>query len=329
MTQPRRGKPRRFFLDSKERARRLEALWDLTSPCRLCGRSCGARRREGQVGLCGLADQVAISWAGPHHGEEPPISGTQGSGTVFFFGCGLGCPYCQNYQISDPFVARAAATLSAEDLAEGYLSLQEQGCHNLNWVTPSHVVPMALEALFLADEQGFSLPLVYNSSAYDGLETLRLLDGIVDLYLPDFKYGPRARLDEIGAPRNVVEVSRAALSEMYRQVGGLVLDDEGLALGGILVRHLVLPGDLADSLGVLALLDEILGEDLSLSLMSQYRPPRPGLKSPLDRGLRPDEYEVVLEAAQELSLRHGWMQDLDASETYVPDFSLPRPFDGP
>ena len=188
---------------------------------------------------------------------------------------------------------------------------------------------MALEALFLADERGFSLPLVYNSSAYDGLETLRLLDGIVDLYLPDFKYGPRARLKEIGAPGNVVEVSRAALVEMHRQTGGLVLDDQGLAVGGVLVRHLVLPDDLADSLGVLALLVDIMGDDLSLSLMSQYHPPRVGLRPPLHRGLSPEEYGVVLDVAKELSLRHGWMQALDASETYLPDFSRSSPFEGP
>ncbi len=320
-------RPVRRALGRDARRDRLDALWALMSSCRLCGRVCGARRLKGRVGVCGLADRVAISWSGPHHGEEPPVSGTRGSGTVFFMGCGLGCPYCQNHQISSPEAAKAAPAISVRELADRYLELERRGCHNLNWVTPSHVVPMAVEALFLADEEGFSLPVVYNSSAYDGLETLRLLDGIVDLYLPDFKYGPRAPLEWLGAPRNVVEVSRAALAEMYRQVGGLVLDDQGLASSGILVRHLVLPGDLSDSLGVLADLRGIMGADLSLSLMSQYRPPRAGLPKPLDRGLTEAEYREVMWMAQSLELRYGWIQDLDAASVYVPDFSSSQPFE--
>ncbi len=322
-------RPRRFVLDAEQRRQRLEALWDLAQPCRICGRACMARRLDGQVGVCGVAHQVAVSWVGPHHGEEPPISGRRGSGTVFFLGCGLGCPYCQNYQISDSTAAEASAHESVEELAEQYLSLQERGCHNLNWVTPSHVVPMAVEALFLADERGFRLPVVYNSSAYDGLETLRLLDGIVDIYLPDFKYGPKARLAELRAPSNLVDVSRAALAEMYRQVGGLVLDESGVAVSGVLVRHLVLPGDMADSRGVLELLAGVMDEDLSLSLMSQYRPPRPGLRPPLDRGLAREEYESVLEAVEDISLRYGWMQELEAASIYFPDFSQANPFQSP
>ncbi len=221
------------------RARELEAR---LAACTLCPRRCGSDRRSGADGVCGIGDRAVVASAGPHFGEEAPISGRRGSGTIFFSGCNLLCSFCQNSDISH---GRAGRTVTARELAGIMLQLQDTGCHNINLVTPSHIVPQVLAALDIAAGEGLTLPLVYNTGGYDSLDTLRRLEGIVDIYMPDFKYASGEVADRLSGAPDYPEVARAALTEMHRQTGDLVLDAAGVARRGLLVRHLVLPGDQA------------------------------------------------------------------------------------
>jgi len=243
----------------------LEAL----APCRVCPRQCGVNRAEDKTGVCGIGRFAVVASAFPHFGEEDCLRGWNGSGTVFLSGCNLRCVFCQNFDISHAPTGRRCR---AEELAELMLALQEAGCHNINWVTPSHVVPQLLEGLALAAEAGLRLPIVYNSSGYDSLETLRWLNGVVDIYMPDFKFWSPAVARRLAHAEDYPEVARAALREMHRQVGDLVLDENGLARRGLLVRHLVMPENLAGTAEVAAWLARELSPHTYLNLMDQYRP---------------------------------------------------------
>jgi putative pyruvate formate lyase activating enzyme len=319
--------------DSGELAQRAARMRELLDPCTLCPRRCGVHRLAGEVGICGAGAQAAVAQACHHRGEEPSISGSRGSGTIFFAGCNLHCVYCQNHQISlciDPSTAQGARSL-----ADTMLSLQDRGVHNINLVTPSHVVPQILAALDLAAGRGLHLPLVYNTAAYERLAVIRELRGVVDVYLPDLKYGddrPAVRLSmplALPLATDYVAYSQRAVREMARQVGRLRVDDEGVAWRGLIVRHLVLPDDLAATGSVLRFIAEELGPDTAISLMAQYRPP-PELALPpsLARPLRPAEYERATALLEELGLQEGWVQALVATETYVPDFHAPaHPFE--
>lgn len=322
--------PRPAYLalhESGELAQRAARMAELLDPCSLCPRRCGARRMAGELGVCGVGSQVAVARACHHRGEEPPISGSRGAGTIFFAGCNLVCTYCQNHQISRR--VDRSTVLHARSLADKMLGLQEQGVHNLSLVTPSHVVPQILEALDLAAERGLRLPLVYNTSAYERLEVLRELDGVVDVYLPDLRYGDDAMAMSLSTVADYVAHSQRAVREMQRQVGRLQLDDHGAAWRGLILRHLVLPDDLAATGSVLRFIAEELGTDTTISLMAQYRPPPElSLPSALSRPLRPSEYDRARVLAQELGLHQGWIQDLEATDTYVPDFdAAAHPFE--
>jgi putative pyruvate formate lyase activating enzyme len=241
-----------------------------------------------------------VSSAGPHHGEEPPISGRRGSGTIFFAGCNLRCWFCQNASISH---GRAGREAGAETVAGMMLGLQEAGCHNINLVTPSHVVPQILEALALAAGGGLRLPLVYNSSGYDEVETLRALDGVVDIYMPDLKYadGPTAR--RLSGAADYPQVARAALREMHRQVGDLTTTADGVARRGLLVRHLVLPGGAAGTADCMKFLAEEISPDTAVNVMDQYRPHFRAYRRPeVARPLRRHEHEQALAAARAAGL---------------------------
>lgn len=324
---------------SGELARRAVRLRKLLEPCTLCPRQCGAHRLAGEPGLCGVGARAAVARACHHRGEEPPLSGSRGAGAIFFAGCNLGCVFCQNHQISrgvDP-----STDQDARALADTMLSLQDKGVHNIALVTPSHVVPQILAALDLAAGRGLRLPLVYNTAAYDRLVVLRELRGVVDVYLPDLKYGDDRHAaglflsPALPSPRPLATVtdyvaqSQRAVREMARQVGRLRVDDEGVAWRGLIVRHLVLPDDLAATGLVLRFVAKELGSDTAISLMAQYRPP-PALALPpsLARPLRPAEYERATGLAQELGLQQGWVQSLEATDSYVPDFHAPaHPFE--
>jgi putative pyruvate formate lyase activating enzyme len=278
-------------------AERLPSLYELLDPCRLCPRCCLARRRQGELGECGIADGLVVSSVGLHHGEEFPISGYRGSGTVFLAGCNLHCVLCQNWTISQ---AREGEPVSVPELAQAMLSLQRAGAHNINWVTPTHVVPMLAEALLLARENGLEIPLVYNSGGYDSLEVLALLDGVVDIYMPDMKYGDAATALTLSGIEDYPRHNQAAIREMYRQVGPLESDDQGIAKRGLLVRHLVLPEDLAGSEEVFTFLDEALPGPVDVNVMAQYHPCyRANDFLALRRGLYPSEFQAALKKARD------------------------------
>jgi len=330
--------------DLARRAARLERLLD---PCTLCPRQCGAHRLAGETGACGAGARAAVARACSHRGEEPPLSGSRGAGTIFFAGCNLGCVHCQNHQISRG--CEGATPSDARAIAALMLDLQDQGVHNIALVTPSHVVPQILAALDLAAGRGLRLPLVYNTAAYERLAVVRELDGVVDVYLPDLKYGDDRSAARLLLPlaqplahplahplaqppatvTDYVARSQRAVREMARQVGRLRLDDEGVARRGLIVRHLVLPDDLAATGSVLRFVAGALGPETALSLMAQYRPPPDlALPSPLSRPLHSGEYDRATALLEDLGLREGWVQSLDAADSYVPDFDAPtHPFE--
>ncbi len=291
-----------------ELARRVERAYALLESCALCPRKCGVNRLAGQQGFCrvGLEPKVA-SW-NVHPWEEPPISGFRGSGTIFFSGCTGRCLFCQNYPISQLGVGNA---VSPERLAEMMLELQAKGCHNVNLVTPTHFVPQILAALPQAIENGLRLPLVYNSSGYETVEVLRLLEGVVDIWLPDAKYADDDIARRLSGFPHYVEYNRAALQEMYRQVGDeLLLDEGGLARRGMIVRHLVLPEGLAGTGEVLNWIATALSPRVHVSLMDQYFPAHQAVgHAVLGRRITPAEYEEALRAFETAGLVNGWRQE--------------------
>jgi len=293
---------------SGELARRVEAVYDLLAPCRLCPRECGADRLSSEEGFCRSGAQPKVASWTLHPWEEPPISGARGSGTIFFSGCTGRCLFCQNYPISQLGVGNV---VTVERLAEMMAELQQRGAHNVNLVTPTHFVPQILAALSLAVEMGLRLPLVYNSSGYESVEVLRLLDGVVDVWLPDAKYATDDVARRLSGFSRYVEHNRAALREMYRQVGDeLLLDGEGIAQRGLIIRHLVLPGGLAGTREVLHWIASELSPRVHVSLMGQYFPAYRAVGHPLlGRKLTTEEYEDALAAFDEADLERGWRQE--------------------
>jgi putative pyruvate formate lyase activating enzyme len=287
-----------------ERARKLE---EVLSSCRLCPQECKVDRTAGQKGACGIGGHPVIAAAGLHAWEEPPLSGMRGSGTIFFSGCTMNCVFCQNYPISRLGVGRG---LTPDKLAGEMLRLQRSGAHNLNLVTATHQMPFVVRALLIAVVRGLRLPVVYNTSGYESLETLRLLDGIVDVYLPDIKYADAEAAHFCSGRRDYVRHNRPALMEMWRQVGPLESDERGVAWKGMLVRHLVLPEDLSGTRRCLSFLAHEMGRSVSVSLMSQYFPAHKahGL-APLDRKITGAEYEAALKALDDFQITNGFVQE--------------------
>ncbi len=276
------------------------------SRCELCPRRCRVNRVRGERGFCRTGLRAKVASAGPHFGEERPLVGYGGSGTIFFSECNLRCAFCQNWDISQEGVGRETGL---PDLARTMLSLERTGCHNINFVTPSHVVPQILGAVTLAARRGLTVPLVYNTSGYDAVETLRLLDGVVDIYMPDLKWvSPEVGERLAGAP-DYWDVAREAVKEMHRQVGDLVLDERGIAVRGLLVRHLVMPGDLAGTEEVMRFLAEEISPDTYVNVMAQYRPVGHALRMPpLDRRPSGKELARAVTAARRAGLHRldGW-----------------------
>jgi len=251
-----------------ELLRRAEAAERLLEACRVCPRECLALRLQGETGVCGVADNAMVASYGPHFGEEAPLVGVGGSGTIFLAHCNLCCVFCQNFEISQQGEGRIVST---RELAQMMLDLQRMGCHNINFVTPTHQVPQILRALPIAIEGGLQVPLVYNCGGYESLETLRLLDGVFDIYMPDFKYGDAEVAKRYSKVEKYPEMAKAAFREMHAQVGDLVVDRRGIARRGLLVRHLVLPNNLAGTAEVVRFLAE-LSKDTYVNIMTQYRP---------------------------------------------------------
>lgn len=291
-----------LLLRIREAYRRLAA-------CDICPHDCGVNRIKGEKGICGAGLKPRIASANVHRGEEPPISGTKGSGTIFLSGCSLKCVFCQNFPISQ-YGNGEDVTTSA--LAARMLKLQRQGVHNINFVTPTHYLPQILAALWLAIPQGFSLPLVWNSSGYEKIDALKLLDGIVSIYLPDMKYCDDSQSQAVSGALSYCAINRAAVKEMFRQVGHLQVGEDGIAASGMIVRHLVLPGNRAGSLVTLPWIAENLGRETYVALMSQYFPAHKAAEMPeMNRTVSHEEYDAAVRALEAAGFENGWVQDLD------------------
>lgn len=317
------------LLASGELEQRAQLLTEMLGSCRICPRDCDVDRLAGEVAACYSGFLPIVSAYTPHFGEEPGLVGRQGAGNVFLGLCNLRCVYCQNYQISQTFKEQRKNEVSLERLADIFLELQEQGCHNINWVSPTHFVPQLVASLLMAAKRGLRLPVVYNTNAYDSVEVLKLLDGIVDVYLPDLKYSD----DEAGrlyskVPRYVGH-SRQAIKEMRRQTGDvLVYDADGLLRRGLVIRLLVLPNDIAGIYESLTWIRDELGPKVAVSLMAQYFPTNKVDLSryPLiSRKIRWSEWLTAIGHLESLGIEEGWMQDFEsASGYYRPDFGNSR-----
>ncbi|MBN1643497.1 MAG: radical SAM protein [Dehalococcoidales bacterium] len=307
---------------SGELNRRAEALEARLASCDICPRKCGVNRLNGATGFCHSGALPIVDTVCKHMGEEPPISGMRGSGTVFFGNCNLRCVYCQNHQISQNRHKMRGKEMDCRTLAERLLYLQnELGCHNINFVSPSHFVPQILKTILLAIPMGLKVPLVYNTSGYDSLETLKMLEGIIDIYLPDIRYASNGIAKRFSQAPDYVENARAGIKEMYRQVGNLVMDEDGIAQRGLIVRHLILPQRLAGSAESLKWLAEEISPDVSVSVMAQYYPAHHARRFPtLSRRITEAEYNEVLTLMEQSGMEKGWIQEMSAPESYRPDF---------
>lgn len=301
----------------------------LYSPCRLCPRSCGIDRFAGETGVCGETAELRIAAIEAHFGEEPPISGTHGSGTVFFSGCTLRCAFCQNFQISCHHLGEV---MTAAQVAERLQRLTERGIHNVNFVTPDHFLPHTVEIVDELRRRGVGLPILYNTSGYCKVESLRLPEGVADMYLPDYKYADAELAQRLSRARDYPEVALAAIAEMVRQTGFLdaFIEDKPIATRGVLVRHLVLPGQVQNSLDVLTTLFLEFGKELPVSLMSQYWPAQRMKEPELNRRVTHDEFYAVHDHALALGFKYLFVQHLydDGQSDFLPDFRQSRPFKG-
>jgi putative pyruvate formate lyase activating enzyme len=279
---------------------RVEKAKSILEECYLCPRHCGVNRLAGESGKCHVTNQVVVSSYGPHFGEEAPLVGRHGSGTIFFTYCNLRCAFCQNYAISQ---LGEGSVVDREELARMMLSLQARGCHNINLVSPTHVVPHILEALELAVSMGLYLPLVYNSGGYDSVETLELLDGIVDIYMPDMKYSDEKTAEQLSGIKDYPKVNKAAIKEMHRQVGDLQIDEQGIARRGLLVRHLVLPHRLAGTQEIVRFLARDISTNTYLNIMAQYHPCYKAFDIPLlSRPVNKQEFHEAIDLAHQQGL---------------------------
>ena len=289
------------LLHSGELEERVKSARIHMEDCDLCPRYCHVNRYQGIKGaICRTGELAVVHGCMPHHGEERPLRGWNGSGTIFFSQCNLRCVFCQNWDISHKGMGQET---SAEKIASMMLSLQGLGCHNINFVSPSHVVAQILEAMLLAARNGLRLPLVYNTGGYDSLEALALLDGVIDIYMPDMKYADADTAQRYSRIREYPSINQASVKEMHRQVGDLVLDERGIARRGLLVRHLVLPEDLAGTEELLDFIAREISTHTYINIMDQYRPCyRAGNYPPLDRSISGNEYHQALETAHHYGL---------------------------
>ncbi len=301
-------------------------LTDQLITCECCPRKCRVNRFEGKSGFCRTPARIQISHAGLHFGEEPPISGTNGSGTIFFTGCNLRCVFCQNYQISQDLQQVHTRALTIDELASAMLSLQNNGAHNINFVSPSHMIFQMADAIKVAKGNGLVVPVVYNSNGYDSVEALRRIQRLVDIYLPDIKYMENAIGKRFSGVEDYPDIILGVLREMLDQVGHLEVDDDGIAVRGLLVRHLVLPGNLDNSRKCLDLLTH-LSLETHVSIMSQYFPQHKACDYPeINRTLTEDEYNEIIDYALDLGFINAFVQELESQNHYQPDFTRERPF---
>jgi putative pyruvate formate lyase activating enzyme len=283
---------------------KFEKLLELQKECRICPRQCLARRHEGEIGECRSTDELVISSVNPHFGEEPPLVGTHGSGTIFFTNCNLKCEFCQNYDISQ---LGSGSIISVKQLAEAMLKLQRMGCHNINFVTPTHFTPQIANALLLAIENGLEVPLVYNCGGYESVETLKLLDGIIDIYMPDIKYSDSNLAQKYSGISDYWEVVKLAIKEMHIQVGDLRISKRGIAQRGLLIRHLILSEGISGSEKVIDFIADEISTDTYVNIMDQYHPAYKAFEyKELNRRITNDEFLQVVRYAENKGLHRGF-----------------------
>lgn len=285
-------------------AQKIELAYKLLEKCTVCPRNCCVNRLKGERGFCGTTGRLLISSSGPHFGEEPELVGMHGSGTIFLGGCNLRCIFCQNY----PTSRRMEGEEKAEaDLAEIMLALQRKGCHNINFVTPTHFTPQIMKGIFLAVDKGLDLPIVYNCGGYESAARLKLLEGIIDMYMPDFKFWEAETAKKYAAAPNYREIAQEALSEMHRQIGDLRMDRYGRASEGLLIRHLVMPGYVSESKQIINYIATSVSKNSYVNIMDQYRPEFDAFNFPqIARRVTTAEFDEVVEFAKEIGLHRGF-----------------------
>lgn len=289
--------------------------------CKLCPLECGANRKENKLGVCKANDKLKIALSSLHYYEEPCISGDKGSGTIFFSNCNLGCVYCQNYKISQE---NKGTEITINRLAELFIEQQEKGAHNINLVSPTIYVPFIIEAIKISKENGLKLPIIYNTSGYEKVETLKMLEGYIDVYLPDLKYFDNKLAKEYSKAPNYFEIATKAIEEMYRQVGAPILDEEGMIKRGVIIRHLVLPGQIENSKNILQWIEQKFKNNVYISVMAQYFPCYKAKQiNGLNRKLTKKEYREIEDYLYSLNIDNGYIQELgEHEEEYVPNFDI-------
>jgi len=313
------------LLQNGELYRRAELAYNNLNACTSCPRDCKVDRKNGELGICASGHFPIVSSYTPHFGEEPVLSGTRGAGNIFFGNCNLKCVYCQNFEISQNPKTEKKNEVSHKRLAEIMIELQNKNCHNIGLVSPTHFSAAILKSIYLAAENGLDLPIIYNTNGYDSVEMLKLYDGVVDIYLPDFKYGSSEYAKKYSLVDNYFEKTKEAIKEMFRQVGDELVYDGDVVVRGLIIRHLILPNDLSETEKVFKFISEELSANVHISLMSQYYPTNKAYKDILiNRALRDSEYERALELLDKYGLQNGWTQEMESAETYRPEFNADR-----
>ena len=296
-------------------------MLDKLKKCEICPHNCKVNRLDGKMGRCKCGDKVKIALASVHRFEEPCISGKNGSGTVFFSGCNLNCKFCQNYEISQ---LGKGVEISIDELADVFIKQQEKGVHNINLVTPTMYVYQIMEAIKIARKNGLNIPIIYNSNGYENVQTIKDLEGYIDVYLPDLKYYDNEIGLKYSGIKNYFQYASKAILEMYNQVGSPKFDENGIITSGVMIRHLVLPNNIENSKNVLRWIKENINEDVYINIMAQYFPTYKAKDiKELNRKLTKEEYEEIENFVYELDIKNGYMQELgEHEEEYVPDFNL-------
>ncbi len=313
------------LLESGELDRRIKIADEILKSCTSCPRSCLVDRTNGELGICQSGDLPVVSSYTPHFGEEPVLSGTRGAGNIFFGNCNLRCVFCQNYVISQNYKVEKRNEVSIEGLADIMIELQERGCHNIGLVSPTHFSASILKAVKLAAEKGLHLPIIYNTNGYDSIEMLKLYDGVIDIYLPDFKWGENEMGRMYSKVKDYFDQTKHAIEEMYRQVGSKLIFENDVVVRGLIVRHLVMPNGLSESEKVFKFIGSELDPQIFISLMAQYYPTNKAHTDILiDRKITFTEYSRALELLDKYGLENGWVQEMEANENYRPYFEETR-----
>jgi len=305
--------------------KQAEIAYASLASCTSCPRDCNVDRINDEYGICTSGHLPIVSSYRPHFGEEPVLSGTKGAGNIFFGNCNLKCIYCQNFEISQNPKTEKHKEVTHDRLAEIMIELQNKGCHNIGLVSPTHFSATILKSIYLAAQKGLKLPIIYNTNGYDSVEMLKLYDGVIDIYLPDFKYGNSEYAKTYSLVDNYFEKTKEAIKEMFRQVGDELIYDGEIVVRGLIIRHLILPNDLSDTEKVFKFIAEELSPKVHISLMSQYYPANKAYKDILiDRALRNSEYDKARQLLDKYGLNNGWIQELESSKSYRPNFNEDR-----